>query len=169
MAELRRSSRTPGRTLAADDRAELRRLLDAIPVGAMHKDEPVLAFVRTWYRLHVPANLAGYGIHYLRFTESAPADLLQRLRIALDDPDLRSVPRPNCDCPKCGELREDWGDDSERRAAAKRFQDERWRRLIEADERDRQTDPRRRAYWDERSEENTAGRREPDGGIGGRE
>lgn len=94
-----------GNALTAVERGELQYLLSRIPVGAEHHDERIRAFVLAWRRLHLPASVGRYAIHYLRITKSAPPGLLEDLRAVLDAPELRSVARPNCDCGLCRELR----------------------------------------------------------------
>lgn len=98
-----RAPQKSGLAIADEQRAELLCLLDAIPVGAMKGDERIRAFVVAFRRVHVPANVARYAIHRLPF--EARADLLDDLRAALSDPDLRIYALPNCHCARCSEVR----------------------------------------------------------------
>lgn len=91
-----RAPQQSGRVIAAEERAELQCLLDAIPVGALRGDERIRAFVHAFRRVHVPAHVARYAIHRLPF--EARADLLNDLRAALSESDLRIYPAPNCRC-----------------------------------------------------------------------
>jgi hypothetical protein len=75
----------------------------ATQAGALKGDDRIRAFVHAFRRTHVPANVGHYAIHRLPF--EARADLLDDLRGALRNPDLRLYAKPNCHCVRCENLR----------------------------------------------------------------
>jgi hypothetical protein len=79
---MRTRAASTGRALADDEREELLRLLAAVPVGAWHKAQPVVAFVREWYRLHVPASTRMGSPDRVTATDAS----LARLRVTLSVP-----------------------------------------------------------------------------------
>lgn len=89
-----RLPKAPGHALAADERTELQRLLAAIAIGAGCHDPRITAFVDAWRLYHVPN--AHTPIHNIRCTTHALAELLESLRITLDDPTLTIKTHANC-------------------------------------------------------------------------